>query len=229
MKKIILACFICVFALNLAQNQTKKWNSVTERYEYFDFRGYLLGYEKYNSILKQWEYFDFKRENKYENYNKDTDDFYSALNKQQDDVINNLLQKKQQQNQLYSSPQPNKSSIEPNDLIGGSKTNLLKKWYHSIVKIYKIEQYETINGKNQLLDSQITNNYKLYIDENLLSFLIDDKPAFKKNIVLLNYIPQKKGYFFKNEENDYVFITEDYNQVQIYSGRKISIYHIGNK
>jgi hypothetical protein len=90
MKKVILLFCTLIFITIFSQNQTKKWNSISERYEYFNSNGKLLGYEKYNNILKQWEYFDSESKNKYDSYNNSTAEFYSDLDLQQNATIKHL-------------------------------------------------------------------------------------------------------------------------------------------
>jgi hypothetical protein len=60
MKKLILIlCLILAFS-SYSQTRTKKYNSLQERYEYFE-NGRMVGYEKYNSLRKQWEYYSTKK------------------------------------------------------------------------------------------------------------------------------------------------------------------------
>lgn len=59
MKKISLILLCITFTISLfGQSYTKKWNSIQQRYEYFDSRGRMFGYDKYNSITKSWEHYD---------------------------------------------------------------------------------------------------------------------------------------------------------------------------
>ena len=55
----LLCLFYCLFffALTYSQTSTEKYNSLLERYEYFDNEGNLTGYKSYNSILEVWEYY----------------------------------------------------------------------------------------------------------------------------------------------------------------------------
>ena len=57
MKKVILPLTLLLGVFCFSQTTTKKYNSFYSRYEYFDSKGNMTGYEKYNSFTKQWEYF----------------------------------------------------------------------------------------------------------------------------------------------------------------------------
>lgn len=39
---------------------------MTKRYEYFDSRGNMIGYEFYNNMTRQWEYYEAKSQNSYQ-------------------------------------------------------------------------------------------------------------------------------------------------------------------
>ena len=56
---IIIFCTISTYG----QNITEKWNSLYDRYEYFDSYGSFIAYKKYNSLYKRWEYYDLKTNN----------------------------------------------------------------------------------------------------------------------------------------------------------------------
>ena len=51
--------FLCAFSI-YAQTQTKTWNQIRQRYEYFDSNRNLIGYETWNIVSKQWEYYDVR-------------------------------------------------------------------------------------------------------------------------------------------------------------------------
>lgn len=70
MSKIILVIIMTVFTCGnvYSQTKTKKYNSLMERYEYFDSSGSMIGYEKYNSLMERWEYFDIKSKNNSNKY-----------------------------------------------------------------------------------------------------------------------------------------------------------------
>jgi hypothetical protein len=60
MKKILTFSLLMVGSFYLSQSITKKFNSYSNRYEYYDASGSIVAYSKYNSISDQWEYFDLK-------------------------------------------------------------------------------------------------------------------------------------------------------------------------
>ncbi|MDL2215366.1 hypothetical protein LJC00_04175 [Dysgonomonas sp. OttesenSCG-928-M03] len=63
---IVLALFVSVSTLT-AQDVIKKWNDIYKRYEYYDSRSNMIGYEKWNSIYNRWEYTDTQKNNQSNN------------------------------------------------------------------------------------------------------------------------------------------------------------------
>jgi hypothetical protein len=57
MKKVIFSVILLLGTFCFSQTATKKYNSFSNQYEYFDSSGNMTGYEKYNSFSKQWEYY----------------------------------------------------------------------------------------------------------------------------------------------------------------------------
>lgn len=62
MKKLL---FVFLLATNFvfSQTTTEKYNTILERFEYFDNSGNMIGYKKYNSLSQQWEYFETATKN----------------------------------------------------------------------------------------------------------------------------------------------------------------------
>ena len=63
MKKSFFAILFLVSIISFSQTQTKRYNSMTKRYEYFDSRGNMIGYEFYNKMTRQWEYYENQSQN----------------------------------------------------------------------------------------------------------------------------------------------------------------------
>lgn len=61
MKKFLIFSFLMLGILCFSQSVTKKYNTLNQRYEYFNSNGSMIGYEKYNSLYKRWEYFDIQQ------------------------------------------------------------------------------------------------------------------------------------------------------------------------
>lgn len=84
MKKLFLT-LVLLFSLNFcfSQSATSKYNSIYNRYEYFDSNGNMTGYKTYNSINQQWEYYEIPKTNTQNRYNEvqqvDTDYMIKGL------------------------------------------------------------------------------------------------------------------------------------------------------
>jgi len=79
MKNIILILLLLILSSVNAQKTTKKYNSLQERYEYFDQNGNMIGYEKYNSLMEQWEYFSTSRSQSKSGYSNPQSNFDPEL------------------------------------------------------------------------------------------------------------------------------------------------------
>ena len=93
MKKSFFAILFLVSIMSFSQTQTKRYNSMTKRYEYFDSRGNMIGYEFYNAMTRQWEYYETKSQNSYQEPAKvDLSPTLNALSILQDRYDNNVQQ-----------------------------------------------------------------------------------------------------------------------------------------
>lgn len=63
MKKLVLTALTLLSISIYSQSATKKYNDYYKRYEYFDSRGNMTGYETYNSYYNRWEYYDVNQTN----------------------------------------------------------------------------------------------------------------------------------------------------------------------
>lgn len=65
----VYTLFFFGFVIDIeAQNYTSKYNSLLERYEYFDSNGNMIGYKKWNSLYDRWEYTDKSQQNNRSRY-----------------------------------------------------------------------------------------------------------------------------------------------------------------
>jgi len=68
-QNFLLMVIVCAFSfVAYTQTTTKSYNSVFQRYEYFDTNRNLIGYEKWNIVSKAWEYYDLRQTNPSDNY-----------------------------------------------------------------------------------------------------------------------------------------------------------------
>ncbi|SDF50917.1 hypothetical protein [Epilithonimonas hungarica] len=60
MKKVFVFSFLLLGSLYFSQSVVEKYNTIYNRYEYFDSQGNMIGYKGYNNLTRQWEYYDTK-------------------------------------------------------------------------------------------------------------------------------------------------------------------------
>lgn len=60
MKKVVILSSLLLGSLYFSQSVVEKYNTIYNRYEYFDSQGNMIGYKGYNNLTRQWEYYDTK-------------------------------------------------------------------------------------------------------------------------------------------------------------------------
>ncbi|MCT4142357.1 hypothetical protein [Elizabethkingia anophelis] len=91
MKKIIIPVFLFLGSFCFSQSVTEKYNSIYNRYEYYNSSGNIIGYKKYNNLSRQWEYYDLNK-TQYERQPRQYGDYIQPYNL---DLIERALQQKQ--------------------------------------------------------------------------------------------------------------------------------------
>ena len=77
---------------------------MTKRYEYFDSRGNMIGYEFYNTMTRQWEYYETKTQSSYQEPTKvDLSPTFNALSTLQGKYDNNTAYVQQEINKMIQS------------------------------------------------------------------------------------------------------------------------------
>lgn len=69
-KLFFILVFIFYYSFCFSQSATSKYNSIYNRYEYFDSNGTMTGYKTYNSVSQQWEYYEIPKTNTQNRYNE---------------------------------------------------------------------------------------------------------------------------------------------------------------
>ncbi len=57
LKSLMFVLLFFSLTIGHSQSVVQKYNSLYNRYEYFDDSGNMIGYKTYNSLLKQWEFY----------------------------------------------------------------------------------------------------------------------------------------------------------------------------
>ncbi|MCY1484746.1 hypothetical protein D3C87_74430 [compost metagenome] len=58
MKNFFLFILLFYTLAGVSQTLTKKYNSLNNRYEYFDSRGNMVGYQYYDNLDRSWKYYE---------------------------------------------------------------------------------------------------------------------------------------------------------------------------
>ena len=91
MKKIIIPVFLLLGSFCFSQSVTEKYNSIYNRYEYYNSSGNIIGYKKYNNLSRQWEYYDVNK-TQYERQPRQYGDYIQPYNF---DLMQKALSQKQ--------------------------------------------------------------------------------------------------------------------------------------
>ena len=206
---IIFKCIVCflilsIFSANLmGQNYSSKYNSLYERYEYFDSNGNMIGYKKYNSLYDRWEYTDLSRQHKSNRnsyYNLDLIQQAMLYKQQQgdrnlnliydkDDEIQNILSKVAERTGGFNSKQKDEISqyvTTINSMCKGDLSNngyVMDKW-----KRY-FRSWENSNLNINSEKTQLNNDYSGKIITIDYSAIMWSDPDINKG----KYIGDAKG------------------------------------
>lgn len=185
MKKLLFLILFLFFSFtSIAQSYTKKYNSINSRYEYFDSRGTMVGYEKYNSVYGRWDYYIVNNDNN--PYNRKPIEVAPVQSNVNLDLIDRALKAKQDRydkNAIYLEERFS-------DII---KYLDVYSYYPKDCRSYFSNDFSKINSKiNSLMqsasNSDLSNNSNLqyYINEinsvaKNIKNLIDNMNYFEKN------------------------------------------------
>lgn len=172
----IITFLVLLFSFNsFSQTSTEKWNSLYERYEYFDSSGTMTGYKKYNSLYERWEYFDLKKSNSDKSYQVQQP--VSSIPNL--DVIDKTLTTKQSKHD-YNSTKINKYILEVFETLdySGMHIDLIKNIKNSFRNNYILPYY---NKKYDLSSDSLTNNIIEWLQEGLLSTIKIETEKFNEN------------------------------------------------
>lgn len=183
-----------------AQDVTKKWNNIYKRYEYYNSRGNLTGYEKWSSIYNRWEYFNAQPQSNNNGYKYP--DYQSPYDI---GLIERVLSQKQQVfNQKVKNVQNKVNNIQ----------NLMLFLYDNCeITDKQSDDFQFYN--NQMV--KITNSM---IDQNYNS-LMDWLNKAETDIINLNYtkydskIKEKSSQPTKKKNYEYGELCETYTNSPI--------------
>ena len=205
MKKSFFAILFLVSIMSFSQTQTKRYNSMTKRYEYFDSRGNMIGYEFYNTMTRQWEYYETKSQNSYQEPAKvDLSPTLNALSILQDRYDNNVQQVQNNINNLSNKiDELNVTDSEKEQIrnafakliaenlsgqrfnySSASETNRIINWlYESTNKIIKNVTSQHKNVTSQYKSNVYTNSSEIDYWENFYNkkISVDYISIFDKN------------------------------------------------
>ncbi len=205
MKKSFFAILFLVSIMSFSQTQTKRYNSMTKRYEYFDSRGNMIGYEFYNAMTRQWEYYETKSQNSYQKPAKvDLSPTLNALSILQDRYDNNVQQVQNNINNLSNKiDELNVTDSEKEQIrnafakliaenlsgqrfnySSASETNRIINWlYESTNKIIKNVTSQHKNVTSQYKSNVYTNSSEIDYWENFYNkkISVDYISIFDKN------------------------------------------------
>lgn len=199
MKKIIFSAFLLFGISCYSQTTTKKYNSMNRRYEYFDSRGSMIGYEFYNTMTRQWEYYETSQKNSTQ-YRDPIQPNISSLGN-----ATSTLQNRYNNNTSYLQQQVAEmvQSVYNLDLTDEEKTKIINKFQngplHSVNS--KSFNYSSLNETNRVLN---------YLSESLNKII--------KNVTASN--SNNSNSYQNNSLNDY-----DSKIIASY-GRMLPVYNI---
>lgn len=171
--KNLLVLFILSISLNsYSQSYSEKWNSLENRYEYFNSQGYLVGYKSYDNINRQWNYYEVSQKSSYDipvtssinlplaqKVLASRQEAYDANSKKIDDLINTFREAlngsvlsdetKGRIKQKFNSEYLNVMYSKKYDFSDTSLTNQVIQWLNKGFEIIVTEEYENLKRNNE--------------------------------------------------------------------------------
>lgn len=192
--------FLC-----FSQSLTKKYNSMNRRYEYFDSRGNMMGYEFYNTMTKQWEYYENKQKSTYQNSDP-IQPTISSLG-----YAASTLQNRYDNNTSYLQQQVSSmiKSVYDLDITDDEKTKIISRFQNEPLQYVN---NQTFNYSN----SNETNKVLNYLSESLNKII---RNTLSNKTTVTQQIPTKS---FSDYYNKYLKVWNIY-EYQGTQGKTIPI------
>lgn len=171
MKKY-LVLFLLAFTTSticVAQTYTEKYNSLYNRYEYFDSQGNLIGYKKWNSLYERWEYHEEKPQQSQRNYGEyvqpyDMDLIYKALELKQRQY-DQAIERARQQRLATAELERNKAVNRMNQIID----------YYNSAKSYPSQIPNGWHNVFSMNKYDFCEQRKVYVyDNKITKYVVDD-------------------------------------------------------
>lgn len=150
MKKFIISFFLLLGIICYSQTYTKKYNSLSRQYEYFDSRGSMIGYEVYNNVTRQWEYYEVKQRQAYQYRDPAPVDMSSTFQAQ------SILQNRYDNNTNYLRQEVSKMEqyVYDLDIPDSQKSQILQAFQDVPLKSINSQ---TINYSNSNTTNEVVN------------------------------------------------------------------------
>jgi polyisoprenoid-binding protein YceI len=195
MKKIILiACILLAFN-SFSQTSTKKYNTLQERYEYFDQNGRMVGYEKYNSLSEQWEYYSTKKKQRSNNYSEPVSTFDPDL------AIKVLQIRQNQYNNKKKVYEKNKFRIDQQneDIYKNAYSIKNLKLQKEVIRLYNLRINKFLKNNNR----NVLDNYTKTTDfiNNKINIYNNCLQDAKHNIKSIATVKATNSYLKWNASN----------------------------
>jgi len=213
MKNALIFLVLLIINISHSQSTVQKYNSLLNRYEYFDSAGKLIGYKSYNSLMQQWEYYEI-------NSNKKKSDYGNYVSPIDLNLVQTTLQNKQERynrnkqivfirldeirNKLYDhfqDPQKKKEALRRGTLLyntindisdnydfsNTNKTNelisILNNFYFEIIEIIENTSFSEVQVNK--INNSPPNRYikKCVLRDNKETFL-KEIPSYKANKIV---------------------------------------------
>lgn len=225
MKKLIIIFFFFSIHSN-SQTLTEKWNSLYERYEYFDSNNTLVGYKKYNSLYGRWEYYDLKKESN--NNNGNNLQARSALPDL--NVLDQALTERQRRYDLNKSKisyllddifnQINKmisDRYNPGNIDVGFQIN--HRFIKEYVNVYNEKKYDlSSNNLTEQVYNWLKNGYNKIYNEEFKKYNSIQKTKETYKLKFSGEYLVKKVFEQKWDNNRWIDVKYEYNNAGVYFG-----------
>lgn len=164
MKKIAIIIFLFSSTFLYSQTYTEKYNSINNRYEYYNSSGYMIGYKQWSSINNQWEYYSINNKRTKTDYGKyvqpvNLELANKALSSRQNSYDRNITRVSNHIEQLNANLF-NYFSDDKNN-----RNNAMRRWSNGIQEFWTFNIDYSSTSKTQNAISLLNNSYYQFIDD----------------------------------------------------------------
>jgi hypothetical protein len=228
--KNLFYLLLLVTSISYSQSFSEKWNTVYQRYDYYDTYGNLIGYKKWNANYGRWDYTQLNSNT----YGKNVYQVEAPIEQGGDlELAQKILIEKQRQYDISQSRLNNDIHNLPYNSSDKYSTELKPKTTADMVGGYYvpvIEEQSLVNNEWVASKTEYSNAF-LFFDRDLVWFKRGNNDWLCRQTIFKYHSIDNKSYFYESTHG-YVIMDDEFRFILFadqYDKNKRYMYMIGEK